>query len=352
MTLHRPSARASSWRSPSWRSFSWRRLVGLAAALVAVPLALSGCSGAPGPAVSPDAAGAAAGPWTFTDDLGTTITLEQRPTRIAGYNDVLGALLAYGIEPVASFGFSSVAADSRFEGLDTDGITEVGTTYGTINLEKLASLQPDLIVVNAYPSSTDGVVNEKEPLYGFKDLAQQQQVAAIAPIAVITMGGSAKTVIERTTELAVGLGAKQATVDAAKARFDAAAVKLGEAGKLGVTVESIYADADALYVNKPNDDPTLRMYAEFGLNLVQPAGADSNYYWRILTWEEADQVTGDVLLYSQRGYGPAELAKRPTFANLPAVQAKRLYASDFTSMDYDSQARAMARIASLVTQAA
>lgn len=339
MTLHLPVRQVPSRR----------RSVGIAAALVALLLALSGCAGTPAPAASTDAA---SGPWTFTDDLEKTISLEKRPTRIAGYNDVLGALLAYGIKPVASFGYSSVAADSRFEGLDTKGITEVGTTYGSINLEKLASMQPDLIVVNAYPSSTDGVVNEKQPLYGFKDLAQQKQVAAIAPIAVITMGGSAKTVIKRTTELAVELGAKQSRVDAAKARFDAAAAKLGEAGTLGVTVESLYADADAIYVNKPNDDPTLRMYTEFGLPIVQPAGADKNYYWRILTWEQADQVTGDVLLYSQRGYGPAELAKRPTFANLPAVKANRLYASDFTSMDYSSQANAMTRIASLVEQAA
>jgi iron complex transport system substrate-binding protein len=308
--------------------------------------ALAGCA-AQTPAASTSTS---AGPWTFTDDLKHTVTLEKRPTRIAGYRDLLGPLMVYGIEPVASFGWTATKNDVRFDDLDTSGVTEVGADYGEINLEKLAELQPDLIVVNAYPVDATGVVDQKQPLYGFKDLAQQKKVAAIAPIVAITMGGSGLTVIDRTSELALSLGAKQSVITAAKTRFDAARKTLTTAATgSGVTVEAIYADADGIYVNKPVDDPTLRMFKELGVDMVQPAKDDGKYYWRILSYENASLVTGDLLLYSPLGYSPAELKKRPTTAKIPAVAAGHIQSWPSTFTDYESQAQYMQQLAGWIT---
>ena len=48
------------------------------------------------------------------------------------------------------------------------------TVWGTPELRRLG------------PTDATGTIDKTQPLYGFKDLAQQQQVAAIAPI--ITLG--------------------------------------------------------------------------------------------------------------------------------------------------------------------
>lgn len=324
-----------------------RRAALLVAGGAAVSAALAGCS-----AQAPAATGSAtaSGPWTFTDDLGKKVTLERTPTRIAGYRDLLGALMVSGIRPVASFGWTATKNDSRFDDLDTSGVTEVGADYGEINLEELAELAPDLIVVNAYPTDSSGVVDQQQPLYGFKDLAQQRKVAAIAPIVAITMGGDGLTVIERTTELALKLGAKPSTVAADKAAFEKARATLTAAAKDSKpTVEAIYADADGIYVNKPEDDPTLRMFESFGVDMIQPAKDDGKYYWRILSYENADLVTGDLLLYSPLGFGPADLRKKPTTAKIPAIAAGRIepWPSSFT--DYASQAAYMTKLAGWIT---
>lgn len=293
---------------------------------------------------------ASSGPWTFTDDLGTKVSLDAAPKRVAGYRDVLGALMVYGIEPVASFGWTATKNDSRFDDLDTSGVTEVGADYGEINLERLAELAPDLIVVNAYPVDSSGKVDRSQPIYGFKDLAQQKKVAAIAPIVAITMGGDGLTVIERTTELAVALGAKPAKVAADKAAFGTAKTALTAAAKgSDLTVEAIYADADGIYVNKPEDDPTLRMFKDLGVDMIQPAKDDGKYYWRILSYENADQVTGDLLLYSPLGFSPADLKKKPTTAKIPAIAAGRIEPWPSSFMDYASQAAYMRKLTGWIT---
>src|SRR5690606_11543522 len=63
--------------------------------------------------------GSGSGAWSFTDDVGNTIELDRRPTRIAGPNDAIASLWNYGIQPVASFGYTALADDVNFEGKDT-----------------------------------------------------------------------------------------------------------------------------------------------------------------------------------------------------------------------------------------
>ena len=88
-------------------------------------LALAGCGGGDGPVAAAVDTG-----WTFTDDLGNTVTLDERPARIAGLNDVLSSLWNYGLPPVASFGQTSIADDVAFAGRDLSGVAVVGTAPG------------------------------------------------------------------------------------------------------------------------------------------------------------------------------------------------------------------------------
>ena len=128
------------------------------------------------------------------------------PTRVAGLNDVLSSLWNYGIEPVASWGQTSIEDDVAFEGKDLSGVEIVGTSYGQIDLEALAAADPDLIVASVYPTDSEGTLDADAPLYGFESIEQQEQVAEIAPIVGIAWRGSAAEVIERTVELAESLG--------------------------------------------------------------------------------------------------------------------------------------------------
>jgi iron-desferrioxamine transport system substrate-binding protein len=291
------------------------------------------------------------GTWTFTDDLGETVTLDRQPTKVAGLSDVVYSLMNYGVKPVASFGYSDLATDPRFTDLDTAGVVELGKTYGEIDVEALAEAAPDVIVTNVYPTDAKGTIDKTQPLYGFKDLAQQEQVASIAPIITIVMGGSAADVIKRTTELAVALGAaadKGPVVDG-KAAFDRASTALSAAAASGVVTQPMYAEAANVYVAKAPDDPSLRMYADLGMTFVEPK--TDGYYWDIISWEDYDTIGGDLVLYSQRGFGPDQLQRQPTFAATPAAKAGQVRPWVFAGMDYPSQAAYMNQLAGWLTGA-
>ncbi|MEV6350293.1 ABC transporter substrate-binding protein [Actinoplanes sp. NPDC051851] len=323
----------------------------LPALLTAAALALTGCSASSG-----DAAGAAAstGPWSFTDDLGKTITLDQRPTRIAGLNDVLASLMRYGITPVASFGYSSIKDDTRFTGLDVSGVTEVGATYGEIDVEKLTGAAPDLIVAHVYPTDSKGTIDKTQPDYGFKDLTQQTQIEKIAPVVTIYMGGDGAKVIQRTTELATALGAPADRVAAAEKTYTAAKTDLqaaaAEAKTAGVQTTVLYADADGISVAKVADDPALRLYRDLGVDFFTPA--PEGFYWGNYSWENAGKIDGDLILYITSGYRKDELLKQPTFAALPAAKAGQLQPYDSAGLDYVSQADELTKVAGYLRGAA
>ena len=325
------------------------RPFGFLAAVAALLLVLAtGCS-----ATQPSAAagGATGDGWSFTDDLGATVTRGSRPDKVAGLSDVVYSLMNYGLRPVASFGYSDLATDPRFADLDTSGVVELGTTYGEIDIEALATAAPDVIVTHVYPTDTKGTVDQTQPRYGFKDVAQQKQVAAIAPIITIVMGGSAADVIQRTTELAVALGASadSGPVVEGKAAFERASSALTAAAASGVVTQPMYAEAANVYVAKAPDDPGLRMYADLGMTFVPPK--TDAYYWDIISCEDYDTIGGDLVLYSQRGFGPAQLAKQPTFAATPAAKAGQVHPWVFAGMDYPSQAAYMTQLAGWLTEA-
>ncbi|MFF7334001.1 ABC transporter substrate-binding protein [Streptomyces sp. NPDC008150] len=318
------------------------------AVLAAVALLLTGCSSDSGSG-SGSTDDAASGPWTFKDDQGKTVKLDHTPTRVAGLNDVLVSLMNYGVKPVASFGYTSLADDHRFDGLDTKGITEVGTSFGEINLEKLAAAKPDVIVTNVYPTDAKGTIDKTQADYGFKDLSQEKQVEKIAPVVTLYMGGDGEKVVKRTTDFATAVGAKASVVAAAKEKFDAAEKSLAAAGKeTRIKVTVVYADGDGLYGVKAKDDPALRMYQDLGVPFTEPT--PKGYYWGIYSWENAGKLGGDMLLLSQTGYQQAELKKQATFADNAALKSGQVHDWTSAGMDYVSQADYMNRLASWIKE--
>jgi iron complex transport system substrate-binding protein len=291
--------------------------------------------------------------WSFTDDLGNTVELDETPTRIAGLNDVLSSLWNYGIEPVASWGQTSIEDDVAFEGKDLSDVAIVGTSYGQIDLEALAAADPDVIVTSVYPTDSEGTIDESAPLYGFESVEQQAQVAEIAPIVGIVWGGSAADVVERTAELAESLGVDFGSSELAgmKEDYEEASAALTEAASSGVSVLPVYAtEADGWWMAKAPDDPSLHLYQDLGVNFVDPGG--DGYFWNSVGWEQVTDHPSDVLLYSLRfSMSPEEIAAQPTAALLPAVQAEQLYPWKYIGMDYRAQAAYMAELAGWLSEA-
>jgi len=280
------------------------------------------------------------GAWTFTDDLGATVNLPQRPTRIAGLNDAIASLWNYGVVPVASFGYTGLAADVNFTGKDLSQVKQVGQTYGEIDIEALAAAKPDVIVTHAYPVDSKGTLDPNKALYGFKDLTQQQAVAEIAPIIALKMAGTGTDVVNRTVELAEAIGA----APTGQQEYEAARERLKKASTSGLTVMAIAAyPTDGVYIAKAVDDPALLSYTQLGLKYPDPGG--SQYYWETVSWENIGKYSTDVVLYSLRAMNRDDLLKQATFARLPAAVAGQVFPWEFSSMDYVAQARTINNLA-------
>lgn len=322
-----------------------KRIATALAVVAAAALALSGCS-----ATSGDSTGTATtATWSFTDDLGKTVTLDHRPTKIVGQGETVVSLMNYGITPVGTFGSFDITKDARYEKLDTKGITQVGTEYGSFDLEKLAALQPDLIVADVYPVDAKGTIDKAQPDFGFSDLAQMKQVEAIAPIVTIVMGGDGADVISSIVKLSSALGAEAGTIATAKKAFDTASAKLQSAAEESkVKVATVYADADGYYVVKAAEDPALDLYADLGVDFVKPT--PKGYYWGIYSWENAGKAGGDVILLNQSGYQKKELAAQPTLAKTAAITSDQVYPWLSAGLDYVGQAGYMTELAGYLAE--
>lgn len=315
-------------------------------------VALAACSSPAGtPAVTASTSPSAT-TWSYTDDAGVTITLPAKPERVAGYADQVLSLLSYGVKPVAIFGRVDVKSDPRFAGVDLSDIKIVGNAYGEIDLEALAEAGPDLIVSAVYPADRKGTVDPKLPYYAMKDLEQQKKVQEIAPIAVVKVGGEGLKVIESNTRLAVALGADPAKVAADKATFDTAATALTAAAKSsGLEVTQMYADADGVYLVKPDDEPQTQLYKSLGVKLTE-LRPDGYYYWDIYSWENAAKaMSGDIIMLSREGFQIDDLKKQATFASHPALKAGQVYPNPYDAMDYSAQTRAITQLTMYLTSA-
>ncbi|MDR1392358.1 MAG: ABC transporter substrate-binding protein [Bifidobacteriaceae bacterium] len=336
MTSPRPAARAT------------KPLI----ALLTGAALLTGCASDGQPTTGQSQDSATVG-WTYTDDSDQTVTLESRPTRIAAFTDYAIGLFSYGIEPVAVFGRQDVASDPRLADYDLSGATIVGNSYGEIDLEALAGAEPDLIVTGIYPVDRGGTISLEEPYYALADMEQQQQLAKIAPIVVIKVGGSGADVIESLNSLATALGADQAAINAAKANYDAAAADLTAAAEESdLELTMLYGSADGIWVVKPADEPTTELYTSLGLRFTD-LNPDGDFYWDVYSWENAAQMmTGDVLLIFNEGYQAEDFKAQPTFASHPALVAGQTYTWADAAFDYNSQTAQFEYLAEILRQSA
>jgi iron complex transport system substrate-binding protein len=282
-------------------------------------LLAAGVAGGVGLLVGCGSGAQSASGWTFVDDRHRTIRLQRRPTRIVAYTSAAAALHDWGVTPVGVFG-DDPREDPSLAGFPWHEAQIVGSVYGEIDVEALQSLKAELIVSRWYPPPVD------TPVFGFKDLKQEQAIGALAPIVAMSGHVIATRQIARFGDLARALGVNTTTDGIAQARsaFAGAAANLSQIARREPDLRIIAASGDqsTLYVSKLYGD--LAFYAQRGVPLVSAKTSDP--YWDSLPWKEAGKYPADAILYDARSNVlPLAAAKGiPAFAELPAVRANQI----------------------------
>ncbi|MER7079575.1 iron complex transport system substrate-binding protein [Saccharopolyspora kobensis] len=316
-----------------------------AASLVAVGV-LAGC-GAPAPE------GRGEGGWSYTDDRGVVVNAEHRPERIVAQVSAAGALKDFGVSIAGTFG-PLVRDDGSTEpeagSIDPAQVTDVtGPGYGEVNLERLTSLQPDLLVSGKY-AEFPGLWHLVED--------QEEAVKRIVPTVGVQQSGIAlPEAIGKYKELARALGADvdSAKVKADEEAFHAAAQRLRDIGARmrgeGKSILAVGGTKEEYFVVVPARNPDLDFYVkELGLPITTPNNPDvaGGGYFERLSWEKANAYPGDVLLWDARpaSMKPEQMKQNPVFAAHPAAAADRFVEWDAVApMSYASYAKIMNKLA-------
>lgn len=304
------------------RSVSRRGFLAGAGALGVGVLAAACGVGGENPGAASDSGG---GPWSFTDDRGTKVSTKGRPNRVVAYVGSAAALYDFGVDSslVGVFGptkLSNGTADPLAGSLDISKLTVVGNTYGEFNIEKYATLRPNLLVTNMMQPN----------VLWFVPTSSQQQILQLAPsIAFKSANVSLASTIQRYSQLAGALGADQnaKSVTDAKARFDkaSAALRAATSANPGIRVLAGSAAADQFYVSLPSVYPDLTYFQSLGVEFVQPDNVVGGFF-EGLSWENADKYPADLIYLDSRSSAlqPRDLTGKPSWMALPEVKAGQI----------------------------
>ncbi|MFC4946530.1 ABC transporter substrate-binding protein [Pseudonocardia sp. GCM10023141] len=309
--------------------------VSVVTALTLLAAACAGPAGAPQASTAPSgAAGRTTYPLTITQPDGTSAVIAAPPTRVIVIDNPqlsMDNLLAIGVNPIGGLvyppgtpGFDARGIPTELSGQITD-FTVVGTAPVTPDLEKIASLQPDLIVgVNG------------------KSTKNLEQLKAIAPVVSLgftyqddaSISGAAWV---PTVRLLGQIFDRQQQADAFVAKFEAAAepVRADIAGKT-VNYLSPTPAGDSFYVITGRFRPAGQFLAYLGLRLLPQEfpsfgklldgtdGQDANFsVERAVDVLSAQYLVISGLVGSTRESLDAFLSN-PVVAQVPAVKAGRV----------------------------
>lgn len=246
----------------------------------------------------------------FTDSTGATVQIPTRPARIvAAHDNQVGLpLLSIGA-PVVGMPQSDPNAPF-YRGYDLGGVRSIGQA-GTLDLEAIASLQPDLIVGHVYlgaPTSRDGIPER---------LAQIAPTVWIDPRrAVDAVMGDFGTLSGRTDEV-------QRQRDAWAAAVEEAAGRVRAPSALSVTFLS-YVPPKMFVFTPTMNLATPRVLADLGLRQIPVVrdGAAAAKTTVELSIERVRDLEADVVLWHGEATDPAEI---PTWTGLASTRAGQVY---------------------------
>ncbi|MEU3554925.1 ABC transporter substrate-binding protein [Streptomyces fragilis] len=272
---------------------------------------------------------AASGPWSFTDDRGTTVKLDKAPQNIVAFTGVGAALYDYGVQVKGVFGPTTAEGgkpDVQAGDMDVSKVEVIGNVWGEFSVEKYAALKPDLLVSTMFDGAgTLWYVPEESA----------DQIAKFAPsVGVSVFDVQMTKSLERMAALAESLGAdmKAAKVVEAKKKFEQAAARLKAAAKARPEIRVLAGSAspDLFYVSTHNLSIDLEYYKALGVNIVEPdakAVKESGGWFESLSWENVDKYKADVIIMDDRAQAiqPADITEA-TWKKLPAVKAGQVIA--------------------------
>ncbi|WP_329287997.1 ABC transporter substrate-binding protein [Streptomyces sp. NBC_01455] len=274
-------------------------------------------------------AGSKSGPWTFKDDRGTTVKLDKTPANIVAFTGVAAALHDYGIEVKGVFGPTTTKdgkADVQAGDMDVTKLTVLGNEWGQFNIEKYATLAPDVLISTMFDAAgTLWYVPEES----------KDKILKLAPsVGISVYDRQMPQSLERMYALAESLGAdvKSARIVEAKTKFETAAERLRKAAKARPEIKVLAGSAsqDIFYVSGSNLSIDLEYFKALGVNIVEPSAKAlkaSGGWFENLSWENVDKYPADVIIMDDRSstIQPADITEA-TWKKLPAVKAGQVIA--------------------------
>lgn len=293
-----------------------------------IAFAQAACSTGTAPEAASSSAGSA--PFSYTDARGETVDLDATPTNIVMSEQAAAALIPYGIRPVGIWGSSAPEDSGVLAGVDVSGVESLGVAYGDVDVDKLASLEPDLVITGWYAGDYLGGL-------GAVDAEVSTQIADIAPMITVSAQKSASASLDDWRDLAQELGAEvdSGTIAAEKAAYDEAVTDFREATseRPGVTAYAV-APSTLFYVAIPDEFAELLDYSDWGLDVLSSTVArdDTSGSFSPVSWENAGDYPSDLLLYDTRAWTTplAQVtADHPTVGTLNTVAEGRV--ADWTT---------------------
>ncbi|MFF1375941.1 ABC transporter substrate-binding protein [Streptomyces sp. NPDC058308] len=270
--------------------------------------------------------GGKTGPWSFKDDRGTTAKRDATPKNIVAFTGVAAALFDYGIEVKGVFGPTKTKEgkpDVQAGDMDVSKLTVIGNTWGQFNIEKYASLAPDVLISTMF--------DDKGTLWYVPEESKDKILKFAPSVGISVYDRQLTQPLQRIQALAESLGAdvRSDKVVKAKKRFEDASERLRKAAKARKDIKVLVGSGsqDLFYVSGSNLSVDLEYFKALGVNLVEPpekAKKASGGWFENLSWENVDQYDADVIMMDNRSSAlqPAELDKsKPTWRKLPAVKA-------------------------------
>lgn len=268
----------------------------------------------------------AAGEWTFTDVVGTTVTLPRRPENISAYLNNAAALWDFGIKAQTVFGWTASNYPDgdhvAWGSIDVDEIEIISDAEGNVELEKLVAAAPDLIVTWTW--------NKDDPRSATNGFPAEvlDRVAQIAPIIILNQGDPDDVELARVEDLAKALGADLESPALVEGR-DALAAKAAElqsvaAEKADLTaIFASYGEPDVYYVAAPDYVADLGYVRSLGLKLANDGSPTATMYWETLSTEQALRYPCDVIYLDAYGAWDTleEVRAEPTISRHPAIVA-------------------------------
>jgi iron complex transport system substrate-binding protein len=264
------------------------------------------------------------GPWSFKDDRGQTAKADKVPSNIVAFIGAAAALHDYGVQVKGVFGPTRTKdgkPDVQAGDLDITKVTNLGNEWGQFNIEKYASLAPDLLVTTTF--------DDAGTLWYVPEESKDKIAAVGAPsVAVSVYDRQLTQPLQRMLELARTLGADVTSkkITDAKKRFEDASARLRAAAKAkpDIKVMAGSASQDLFYVSGTNLSIDLEYFKALGVNFVEPpeeVKAEGGWY-ESLSWENVDKYGADIIMMDDRSSAiqPADIGEG-TWKQLPAVKA-------------------------------